>query len=245
MTEGIRLQKALADAGVASRRASEDLIIAGRVRVNGVLIGELGTRVQPGDKITVDGKPIGTQESRVYIALHKPPGYVSTAKDDRGRPTVLDLVRVPERVYPIGRLDFDSSGLLLLSNDGELVHRLLHPRHEVDKVYEVRVDRQPTDEQILQLEAGVLLDGEMTAPAKVEYVSGTRRLGLRFTIHEGRKRQVRRMCAAVGLDVSRLARIRFGPIRLGDMRPGDWRYLRHDEVTSLRRAADDTKLLSR
>lgn len=231
--QGERLQKVLAAAGVASRRTAEDLITAGRVAVNGQIITQLGTRVLPGDKVSLDGRPIGRQATYVYVMLNKPAGVLSTARDERGRPTVVDLVGLPQRVYPVGRLDVDSEGLLLLTNDGDLTFRLLHPSHEIPKEYLVWVTPPPSVEQLQHLREGVEIAGERTAPARiVRRPDGV----LSVTIHEGRKRQIRQMAAAEGLQVRRLLRIREGPLELGNLKTGSWRELQSFEVEALREA---------
>ncbi len=231
---GDRLQKALAAAGVASRRHAEELIAAGRVAVNGAIVTQLGTRVGPSDRISVDGKPISRTPRFTYVILNKPKGYLSTALDDRGRPTVLDLVSTSERVYPVGRLDLDSEGLVLLTNDGELTFRILHPKHELPREYEVWVTPAPTDEQLVRLRSGVEIEGWQTSPARIQ-----RRPGGSFTmtINEGHKRQIRLMCEAVGLHVTRLVRVRLGPLTLGPLASGEWRELRPTELAALRDAA--------
>jgi 23S rRNA pseudouridine2605 synthase len=243
--QGERLQKILARAGVASRRAAEELISAGRVKVNGAIVTEMGSRAQPGkDRIEVDGRvvavgPAREQAEHTYIALNKPVGVVSTAKDTHGRPTVLDLIPRQEgtRLYPVGRLDVDTTGLLLLTNDGDLTFRLTHPRYGVDKEYRVLVRGRPNEVELRKLREGVEIEGEVTAPAKVEVVG--ERGGdtwLRTVIHEGRKRQVRMMAEAVGHPVIELQRVRFGPITLGNLEPGKWRHLAVHEVHALRKA---------
>ena len=232
---GERLQKVLAHAGVASRRAAEDLIRAGRVKVNGAVVADMGRRVTPEDRVEVDGELVGGSERLVYIALYKPTGYVSTAKDPEGRPTVLDLVRRPERLYPVGRLDWDSEGLLLLTNDGTLAHWLTHPRYGVEKEYHALVAGYPSAEALGQLSAGIELEDGVTAPAVVRRVrQDGEGVWISVTIHEGRNRQVRRMLEAVGHPVRRLVRVRVGPIELTGMKPGDWRTLLPGEVGSLR-----------
>lgn len=246
---GERLQKILAQAGIASRRSAEQLIRAGRVSVNGEVVTELGSRANPGvDEIKVDGTAIksdahGQGQRMVYVALNKPLGTVSTATDPFDRPTVLSLLsgaRLREqglRVFPVGRLDADSSGLILLTNDGDLTFRLTHPRYGVDKEYEVVVRGRPGQEAIQRLKEGVEIEGGLTAPARVEDLG--RREGntrLRIIIHEGRKRQVRLMTAAVGHPVIELRRTRFGPIGLADLEPGKWRNLAVHEVHALRKA---------
>jgi len=242
-----RLQKVLARAGVASRRAAEGLIAAGRVTVNGQVVTTLGTQVDPArDRIAVDGQPVRleTVPITITILLHKPAGYVTTVRDPWGRPTVLDLVKTVQeqsgtRLFPIGRLDADSEGLLLLSNDGELAHQLTHPRFAQEKEYLVLVEGRPGAEALRQLRAGVPLDGKLTAPALVEVAQGKPGDGgtwLRFVIHEGRKRQIRRMCQAVGHAVRRLVRVREGALLLGDLPSGQWRYLTAAEIAQLKGA---------
>jgi 23S rRNA pseudouridine2605 synthase len=241
-----RLQKILAEAGIASRRASEGLIRDGRVRVNGQTVTELGSRADPShDTITVDDRPVGPAERPVYLAVHKPPGYVTTASDDRGRPCVLDLVyKTQERIFPVGRLDMDSEGLLLLTNDGELAQRLTHPRHEVEKEYMALVRGEPGDDTLRRLRHGIEIDGRPTAPATAELVRApgdlptpAGRCWLRLVLREGRKRQVRLMCEEAGYPVERLIRVRIGPLRLRGLVPGRVRELTEDEIGRLRTAA--------
>jgi 23S rRNA pseudouridine2605 synthase len=234
-----RVQKILSRAGVASRRASEQLMLEGRVTVNGATVRELGTRADATqDDIRVDGRRIKLPTHRRYILLNKPGGYVSTRSDPRGRPTVLDLLSgVQDYVYPVGRLDYESEGLLLLTNDGDLALRLTHPRHGVTRVYEARVLGVPDAHDLERLARGVTLDGRRTAPASVALLP-TRRRGepptLRIAIQEGRNRQVRRMLEAIGHPVERLRRVAIGPIRDTKLRPGHWRELTADEVRLLR-----------
>jgi 23S rRNA pseudouridine2605 synthase len=226
----MRLNAYLARAGVASRRAADELINAGRVRVNG-RPGELNTFVGPADSVEVDGRRVGMQPL-AYLLLHKPAGVVTTARDPHGRPTVVGLVPGGPRVVPVGRLDADTTGALLLTNDGPLAHRLAHPRYEVDKVYEVEVEGDPGPAALRRLAAGVDLDDGRTAPARV------RRLGrgrLELTIHEGRKHQVKRMCEAVGHPVRRLHRSGYAGLALRGLAPGEWRELTRAEVEALRR----------
>jgi len=226
----MRLNAYLARAGIASRRGSDELIKAGRVRVNDKP-GELNTYVHTGDRVEVDGEPI-TAQALKYVLLYKPPGTVTTASDPQGRPTVVQLVEeIPERVVPVGRLDADTTGALLLTNDGPLAHRLAHPRYGVEKVYEVEVEGAPDDEALQQLAAGVELEDGRTAPA------GVRRLGtskLELTLHEGRKHQVKRMCEAVGHPVRRLHRSRYAGLALEGLEPGAWRELEPSEVEAVR-----------
>jgi len=231
---GVRLQRVLAERGWGSRRVCEDLIADGRVTVNGE-VAVLGRRVDPEDDLVeVDGAPVGTRPGLVYYLLNKPVGVVTTAKDPEGRATVVELVPVEPRVFPVGRLDIDSEGLLLLTNDGELANRIAHPSHGVDKEYVVEVDGgRVAAGAIRSLRTGVQLDGMPTAPARVSQPSpGV----LRIVIHEGRNRQVRRMCAAVGHPVRRLVRTRIGPLRDQHLAPGEWRQLSEAELLSLQRA---------
>ena len=229
---GIRLQKFLSQAGVASRRSSEELITGGRVSINGRVATELGVRVQPSDDIRVDGKRIRPAASQWY-ALHKPRGYMSTRSDPQGRQTLYDLVPPPmRRLFYVGRLDFDSEGLVLLTNDGDTAHRLLHPRYGVDREYDVELEEQIDDSALEQLRIGVQLD-DGRARARTVRRKGGRRVVL--TLQEGRKREVRRMFAELGYRVIRLRRVRYGPIRLGDLPSGDWRALDARELDALRR----------
>jgi 23S rRNA pseudouridine2605 synthase len=231
---GERLQKVLAQAGLGSRRACEELIAAGRVRVNDE-VATLGTRVDPEvDAIEVDGARIGVRQGLVHYLLNKPAGVVTTASDPQGRPTVVGLVPAEPRVYPVGRLDADTEGLLLLTNDGDLAHRLTHPSFGVDKEYLADVEGRPSRGAVRRLREGVELEDGPTAPARVSLVGDHT---LRITIHEGRNRQVRRMCEAVGHPVRRLVRVRLGPLSDRRLPPGRWRALTQDEVRALERAA--------
>lgn len=237
-----RLQKILSAAGVASRRASEQMILEGRVTVNGDTVRELGTKADPQkDIIKVDGRRIKTVVRNRYIALYKPKGYVTTRSDPEGRRTVMDLVGEGDYIYPVGRLDYDSEGLLLLTSDGDLAARLMHPRHEVEKTYEVIVAGMPDVRALEKLKKGVFIEGGRTAPAHVHVgsiVKGARpTTKLTIVIHEGRNRQIRRMCSAVGLPVRELRRVRMGPIGLGRLKPGQWRDLTADEVRRLKHVA--------
>jgi 23S rRNA pseudouridine2605 synthase len=226
----MRLNAYLARAGIASRRGSDELIKAGRVRVNG-LPGELNTYVHSGDRVEVDGEQVTAQSLR-YVLLHKPAGTVTTARDPQGRPTVVELVEeIPERVVPVGRLDADTTGALLLTNDGALAHRLAHPRYGVEKVYEVEVEGQPDDATLEQLAAGVELDDGRTAPAKVRRLVPAK---IELTLHEGRKHQVKRMCDAVGHPVLRLHRSRYAGLTVEGLEPGQWRELEPSEIARLR-----------
>ncbi len=241
----IRLQKLMSMAGIASRRAAEDLITDGRVTVNGEVVRTLGTKADPAvDEVRVDGRRLRLDVRPRYLVLHKPKGFVTTRKDPEGRRTVMDLLTgVREYVYPVGRLDYDSEGLLLLTSDGDLAARLMHPRHGVERVYEAIVTGAPSEAAIETLRHGVRLEGERTAPADVR--QGTtvgkgrqQTTKLTLTLREGRNRQVRRMCAAIGHPVRHLIRTRMGPIRLGDLRAGHWRDLTAAEVAGLKAAAE-------
>src|ERR687894_2598110 len=223
----MRLAKFLAHAGVASRRAAEQLVFAGRVTVGGEVDRDPARDVGEGDAIAVDGRGVALERRHVVYMLNKPAGYVSTVRDPQGRPTVVSLVSGRERLYPVGRLDADSTGLILLTNDGELAHRLTHPSFEVPRVYRARVRRPPVRGPALTaLREGVELDDGTTAPARVRRLAPDT---LEITIHEGRKRQVRRMCEAVGHPVAALERVAFGPLRLRGLGPGEHRRLTNAE----------------
>ncbi len=237
MVAAVRLAKYLAHAGVASRRAAEEIVRAGRVSVEGERVHDPARDVADEADVAVDGRPVVLEPPVVYL-VNKPAGVLSTAADDRGRPTITALVAAPVRLYPVGRLDLDVTGLLLLTNDGELAHGLMHPRFEVPRTYRATVARPPVTEATLRaLRLGVELEDGRTGPAEV------RRLGadeIELTIHEGRKRQVKRMCAVVGHPVRRLIRLRFGPLELGDLAPGAHRRLSPGELAALRGAAGST-----
>jgi len=235
MPQSDRLQKVLAGVGLGSRRTCEELIDAGRVTVNG-RVASLGDKADVEvDHIEVDGVRIGTKPGLVYYLLNKPAGVVTTAADTHGRPVVTELVPTEPRVFPVGRLDQDTEGLLLLTNDGELTHQLTHPSFGVEKEYVAEVDGSPTRGDLRRLREGVDLDDGLTAPAQVALVEPT---VMRITIHEGRNRQVRRMCAAVGHPVVRLVRTRIGPLADRSLAPGEWRELTVHEVRSLERAVN-------
>lgn len=237
-----RIQKVLSDQGVCSRRAAEQLIQAGRVKVNGHPV-KLGDKMDPDfDKVSVDGKNIRVVRKRqyIYLMLHKPRGYITTASDELGRKTVMDLVAdVGRRVYPVGRLDKDSEGLLLMTDDGAFANLLTHPSGGVGKLYRVTVRPRATEEQIVKMSSGVVLDdGVKTQPAVIHVVTDEPgRTVLEITLHEGRNRQIRRMCEAVGLEVVRLKRNAEGPVKLGMLAPGTYRELKKSEITALRNAA--------
>ena len=228
----MRLNAYLARAGVASRRKADELIKAGRVRVNGEP-GQLNTFVQSRDEVEVDGEPVAKQRL-AYVLLHKPPGVVTTASDPQGRPTVVALVGHDSRVVPVGRLDVDTTGALLLTNDGPLAHRLAHPRYGVEKVYEVETWKEPNDEALRALAEGVELEDGPTAPARVRRLGPAR---FELVLHEGRNRQVRRMCEAVGHRVRRLHRSVYAGLRVDQLQPGEWRELHEDELALIRRTS--------
>jgi 23S rRNA pseudouridine2605 synthase len=227
--DSVRLNAYLARAGIASRRGSDELIKAGRVTVNGEP-GELNTYVDPRDRVEVDGQLVAAQQL-TYVLLHKPKATVTAARDPQGRRTVLDLVDVHERVVPVGRLDADTTGALLLTNDGQLAHRLAHPRYGVEKVYEAEVDGNPTPEALRKLQDGIELEDGLTAPTRARLLSPST---LELVLHEGRKHQVKRMCEAVGHPVLRLHRSRYAGLTLEGLEPGTWRELEPSEVSRLR-----------
>lgn len=235
----MRLQKFMADCGVASRRACEQIISDGRVTVNGIP-AVLGMSVEETDDVRLDGKPLKPVEKRVVLMLYKPRGVVSTSSDEAGRKTVQAFVGdLPYRLYNVGRLDLNSEGLLLLTNDGELCNHLMHPRYGVEKTYRVVCDGTLSASEIAALTNGVQLEDGITAPAKVTNIRRSTTGGTAFsiTIHEGRNRQIRRMLEAVGHRTLRLKREAYGPLKLGDLRPGEWRYLSEEELAALARAA--------
>ena len=235
-----RLQKIIARAGIASRRAAEEMILNGRVTVDGQTITELGGKYDSSrHKICVDGKPLNFAEKKVYYLLNKPKGYLSTAKDERGRRTVLDLLpEVSERVYPLGRLDNNTEGLLLISNDGDLMNGLLHPRYKVNKTYVARVAGIPTEKSLDKLRQGIKLEDGMTAPAVVKMLEASdSEAKVEITIHEGRNRQVRRMFTAIGCDVLALKRVKFAGLTLKGVKRGHYRPLTDEEITELYKIA--------
>lgn len=233
-----RLQKIIAKAGIASRRSAEELITNHKVTVNGKVITELGVKVDPTQqRIEVNGKLVNKQEPKVYIILNKPRGYISTLKDPQKRPIVIDLIKdIKQRVFPVGRLDYHTEGLLLLTNDGDLTQKLLHPRNRVVKTYLVGINGTLTRSDVTKLESGIKLDDGLTAPAKVKFVRGKRdKSWWEITIHEGRKRQVRRMFQNLDRSIHELKRIRFGPLELGKLVPGEYRLLTEREIRGLKR----------
>jgi len=239
-----RLQKILAQAGYGSRRACEDFITAGRVRVNGKL-AELGQKADPGiDKITVDGRPLAAAESMIYVALYKPRNVLSTVESERGddRKTVRDMIELPGHIFPVGRLDFEGEGLILMTNDGDLTNRLTHPRYGHEKEYRVLLARRPDREQVDAWGRGVVLeDGYKTQPVDVRYETGQGKgAWVRVIMGEGRKRQIRETCKQLGLPIVRILRIRIGTLRIGGLKPRQWRFLTNDEITELK-AGETTK----
>jgi pseudouridine synthase len=237
----IRLNKYISQAGVASRREANRLIKAGRVRVNGKVVQVLGYKLaSEQDVIEVDGKTVFSDRSLLYVLLNKPPGYLVTRKDPLNRPTILNLLpRFPERVNPVGRLDFESEGLLLLTNDGDLALRLTHPRYGVKKIYEIKVKGSPDPSSIKRLEKGIFLDQKKTAPAEVSKIRRGEKISwMTIQIQEGRKREIRRMCEVIGHPVLSLIRVRFAGVSLGRMKSGQWRYLTEVEVKNLRKSVN-------
>ena len=234
----MRLQKYMAECGVASRRKCEEIISQGRVTVNDAVVITQGVQVNPEtDLVKVDGSVIGLQEQKVYMMLNKPKGVVTTVSDQFGRKNVIDFISVPERIFPVGRLDYDTEGLLFLTNDGEFAYQMTHPGHQVDKCYLAKVQGVPSEAELEQLRQGIVLEGRRTAPAKAELKEGW----VQLTIHEGRNRQVRKMLEAVGHPVIELKRISVGQVQLGDLPVGQWRYLTEKEKTILLKKADNKR----
>ena len=235
--EEMRLQKYLALCGVASRRACEEIMLAGRVTVNGKVADQLGVKVTENDDVKVDGKPVKQSSKKIYIMVNKPVGVVTTMDDNHGRPTVAQLYEneIRERIYPVGRLDMDSDGLLIMTNDGELTYALTHPRHIVDKTYHVTIGGSISERDLQKLRRGVVIDGRKTAPATVNEVGGdVNTTVLEFIIHEGRNRQIRKMLDCVNKRVLRLQRIKIGNLQLGHIPEGRWRYLSPAEIKYLK-----------
>lgn len=237
----VRLQKYLADAGVASRRKAEELIAQGKVKVNGQVVTEMGLKIDPQkDEVTYLDKKISTKETKmVYIMLHKPEGYVTTAKEQFGRPAVVDLVKgVNTRIFPVGRLDYDTSGLLLLTNDGDLTYKLTHPKHDVDKTYIAKLYGIPDEGALQKFRRGVVIDGVRTKPAKIQIIEKDkdgRFCTAEIIIHEGRNRQVRKMCESIKHPVAQLRRVATGELKLGDLQKGKFRHLTEKEVKYLKK----------
>lgn len=231
-----RLQKYMASCGVASRRKCEEIILNGEVKVNGVVITELGTRVNPvEDKVEYKGSLITKEENKVYIILNKPEGYITSAKDEKGRKTVLDLVKVNERIYPIGRLDYDSSGLILLTNDGDVYNKIIHPREELNKKYIAVVKGKVSKKDIDIFNKGIDIGGYITAPASLEVLSyANEKSTVEVCIHEGKNRQIRKMCTAINHEVLSLNRVSIGEIQLKYLKKGEWRELTTEELDYIR-----------
>ncbi len=225
----------MAHAGIASRRKCEEIITQGRVKVNGEVVTQLGTRVSMDDLIEVDGQLI-SQEKKIYILLNKPTGYVTTVDDPHGRKTVLDLIKgIPQRIYPVGRLDYDTSGLLLLTNDGDLTYALTHPSHMMDKTYRVEVKGHPGKKELQRLEKGILLEDGITAPARVDNIKRRKDNSIfNITIYEGRNRQIRRMCEFIGFPVYKLKRIKFVFLKIDGLSEGKFRFLNKEEINKLK-----------
>ena len=234
---GERLQKYLAECGVASRRKCEEYILQGKVKVNNKIITELGTKINPEkDKVTFEGKEVKKENKKVYILLNKPIGYVTTAEEQFGRDKVLDLVKVKERIVPVGRLDMYTSGALILTNDGEFVYKVTHPKHEITKTYTVTIHGIITKQEVEQLSNGVKIDDYITKPAKVKILKTDEEKDIsriEITIHEGKNRQVRKMCEAISKKVIALHRSKIGNIGVKDLKLGQWRYLKENEVKQL------------
>ncbi|CUS82013.1 pseudouridine synthase [Candidatus Kryptobacter tengchongensis] len=234
--ELIRLNKYLAMCGIASRRKADELIQQGRVAVNGEVITQLGIKIDPRkDKVTVDGKPVKPEEKLVYIVLNKPKDCITTVKDEKGRRTVLDLVKVKQRIFPVGRLDRNTTGVLLLTNDGELAYRLMHPKYKIEKAYKVEIDKPIKPEDIEKLKRGIMLDGRKTEACDIYILPDSDRKELGITIHEGRYRQIRRMFERLGYKVRKLHRVSFGGITVSGMKRGEWRYLTEKEIRKLKK----------
>lgn len=236
-----RLQKYLAEAGVASRRKAEELIAQGKVKVNGKVVTEMGMKIDPAkDEVTYLDKKVTTKDTKmVYIMLYKPEGYVTTAKEQFGRPAVMDLIKgVKERIFPVGRLDYDTSGLLLLTNDGDLTYKLTHPKHDVDKTYIAKLYGIPDEGALQKFRRGVVIDGKRTKPAKIQIIDKDkdgRFCTAEIIIHEGRNRQVRKMCEAIKHPVAQLKRVATGELKLGDLQKGKYRHLTEKEIKYLKK----------
>ncbi|KAA5807672.1 pseudouridine synthase [Thermoanaerobacterium thermosaccharolyticum] len=231
-----RLQKYLAECGIASRRKCEQLILDGKIKVNGTVIKNLGIKIDPDkDIVEYDGRVVAKVQHNIYIMLNKPTGFITTVKDQFGRPSVLDIIKIKDRIYPVGRLDCDTSGLLLLTNDGDIANKLMHPKHEIDKVYIAKIRGIPDDKDLDRFRNGLLLDNRLTAKAKIEILKKINNDALvKIVIHEGRNRQIRRMCELIGHPVMTLKRIKIGDLELGNLKVGQWRYLNGEEVQYLK-----------
>lgn len=235
--EQIRLQKLLANSGICSRRKAEEYILAGKVKVNGKIITELGTKVNPAkDEVTFEGKVVKNVEDKIYILLNKPIGYVTTAKDQFNRETVLDLINIKEKVVPVGRLDMYTSGALILSNDGEFIYKVTHPKYEIEKAYNVTLKGKVAEEEIKALEKGVKIEDYVSGKAKVKILKIDEEKDvsrIEIIIHEGKNREVRKMCNAIGKKVLALHRSRIGNLNVKDLKIGEWKYLNNKQIESL------------
>ena len=235
--EQIRLQKFLANSGICSRRKAEEYILAGKVKVNGKIITELGTKVNPAkDEVTFEGKVVKNVEDKIYILLNKPIGYVTTAKDQFNRETVLDLINIKEKVVPVGRLDMYTSGALILSNDGEFIYKVTHPKYEIETAYNVTLKGKVTEEEIKALEKGVKIEDYVSGKAKVKILKIDEEKDvsrIEIIIHEGKNREVRKMCNAIGKKVLALHRSRIGNLNVKDLKIGEWKYLNNKQIESL------------
>ena len=234
-----RLQKYMSYCGVASRRKCENIILQGRVKVNGITVNKLGVKIDDKmDVISVDNVIIKKREKKIYILLNKPIGYVSTVKDDRGRNTLLDIVKVKERIYPIGRLDYNTSGLIILTNDGEVYNNIAHPKRERNKVYIATLRGIPSNDAIEKFENGLDIGGYITAAANFKVINANKNKNeskVKIEIHEGKNRQIRKMCDKIGCPVLKLTRIAIGDIQLGDLKEGSWRYLNKEEINYIKK----------
>lgn len=231
-----RLQKYMASCGIASRRKCEEYIISGQVKVNGKIANELGIKVNPSiDIVEFDNKIIAPEKTKVYIMLNKPTGYITSLKDEKGRLTILDLVKVPERIYPIGRLDYDSSGLILMTNDGDIYNKIIHPRVEITKKYMAIVEGEFSEQELEKFKTGIDISGYITAPAEIKVIKySNHKSTIEIGIHEGKNRQIRRMCEAVNHNVLELERISIGELRLANLMEGEWRNLTNQELMYLK-----------
>jgi len=232
----VRLNKFIASAGYASRRKIDELILEGRVSVNRKMVIELGTKIDAKtDLVKVDGEIIKTKTGFIYILLNKPAGYITSTSDEMKRPTVMDLIKIKHRIYPVGRLDYDTEGLLILTNDGDLANKLMHPKYAIDKVYQVKVNRPIDEKSIERLAEGIKIDGKKTAPAKIFIIPHTENKEFKITIHEGRNRQIRKMMEAAGFFIRKLKRIEYADLNIKGIKKGEWRYLTEYEVKHLKK----------
>ncbi|MCI0448831.1 MAG: rRNA pseudouridine synthase, partial [Chlorobi bacterium] len=237
-TKLVRLNKFISNAGITARRKADELIFTGRVTVNMQTITEPGTKINPEkDTVKIDGEKVKPQSEIIYVVLFKPRGYVTTTHDDKNRPTVMDLIGLNTRLYPIGRLDYDTDGVLLLTNDGEFANMMMHPRHKVFKTYFAKLDKPIEEPDIKKLREGIIIDGRPTSRAKVRVIPNTDDMNIWISIHEGRNRQVRRMLESIGFTVQRLKRVEYARIGLEGLKPGEWRYLTPEELDQARKLA--------